>query len=306
MGGPGNSLARGVPGPWLVSLTPCPTGTQVGQLYLHVYSMILHGESAQNRTRVCVSNETVVVVTIVTIWGKENRIKRWHRDPVALWRSLSGHKPHGSTSVHIPSDPTHPGTTYPGHMPGCYLGSHDFLSNSLSLNLCLCPPLLCIIFLSLLSFSTCILGLCHFQALSCTFCPSLPVFLSLSLCLSLTVSAPLCASLTPLSLLPFCALSLSPSSSTSLSVSFSIYLCLVIPISLPLSLLYPSLLPFPFYPTQGPAEEPTPSPTCFPPPKPHGGQEVEATVSGCPPSPAPPSPRQPVTTAEPTATLASI
>lgn len=198
----------------------------------------------QNRTLVCVSNKTVVVVTVVTIWGKENRTRRWHRGPVALWRSLSGHRPHGFTSVHTPSPPTHPGTTYPGHMPGCYLGSHDFLSNSLSLNLCLCPPLLCIIFVSLLSFSTCVLGLCRFQVLSCTFCPSLPVSLSLSLCLPFTVSGPLCASLT-LCLSFLSVPSLSPSSSTSLSVSFSIYLHLVIPISLPLSLLYPSLLPFP-------------------------------------------------------------
>ena len=136
---------------------------------------------------------------------------------------------------------------------GCTPPRHFHLSRSLSggrgcdflsLNLCLCPPLLCIIFVSLLSFSTCVLGLCRFQVLSCTFCPSLPVSLSLSLCLPFTVSGPLCASLT-LCLSFLSVPSLSPSSSTSLSVSFSIYLHLVIPISLPLSLLYPSLLPFP-------------------------------------------------------------
>lgn len=204
--------------------------------------MILHGESAQNRTRVCVSNETVVVVTIVTMWGKENRIRRWHRGPVALWRSLSGHRPHGSTSVHIPSHPTHPGTTYPGHMPGCYLGSHHFLSKPLSLNLCLCPPRLCIIFLSLLSFSICILGLCHFQALSCTFCPSLPVSLSLSLCLPLTVSAPLCASLTPPSFL--CPLSVS----FQLYVSFCLFLYLSVSHHSHLSTSLPSLSVPPSFP----------------------------------------------------------
>lgn len=258
----------------------------------------------QNRTRVCASNEPVVIVTVVTIWGKENRTR--HRGPVALWRSLSGHRPHGSTSVHTPSHPTHPGTTYPGHMPGCYLGSHDFLLNSLLLNLCLCPPLLCIIFVSLLSFSTYVLGLCRFQALSCTFCPSLPVSLSLSRCLPFTVSGPLCASLT------LCLSFLSvPSLSPSIYVSFCLFLYLSasrhshLSTSLP-SLSLPPSFP-PLYPIQGPAEEPTPSPTCFPPPKPHGGQEVEATVPGYPPSSAPhPSPRQPVTTAEPTATLASI
>lgn len=136
----------------------------------------------------------------------------------------------------------------------------------------------------------------------------LSVSISPSLCLSISliVSGSLCVSI-PISrsLLSFCALFLLPALYFSLFISP----CLWISISLCccLTLLYPfnfPSLPLPYPTLQGLSLEPTPGPTYFPPPEQHGGQEVEATVPGCPPAP-PPIPRQPVT-AEPTATVASI